>query len=112
MRPEDLNKYWLNEVKVTGKLHRINGADLGSHSGKTYVKFSIRTETMDFTEGSFRPNYVICRAYNRGTKDFLERIEEGEILTVTGEIVASRGSGGLFVLVKDLETEKPAIKKV
>lgn len=97
---KDIDKYWGNAVRIRGKLHRISGAEKGKHSGTDYIKFSVRTETLDIRNGCHRPNYIVCRAYDAAIRGRLGALLDGEILEVDGEAISSTGSGGLFVLVK------------
>jgi len=100
MKGKDIDKYWANSVRIRGKLHRISGAEKGKHSGADYVKFSLKTETLDVRNGCHRPNYIVCRAYDAAIRKRLGTLLDGEVLEVDGEAVSSTGSGGLFVLVK------------
>lgn len=96
-------KYWINSVLVSGKFHRINGATTGSHSGKPYLRFSVRTETIDTATGTFRPNFIEARTYIPELIDYFgEALKEGDMVHVAGEIVSSKGSGNMFLLVKKL----------
>ena len=105
MQPQE--NYWNNEVAVTGKLHFVNGGQhyVGKHSKKPYFKFAIRTETADNVNvnGGYRPNYIIVRAYNSEVISAVKSKEEGDIISIVGELVSSRGSGEMFVLYSDVD---------
>lgn len=77
MRGKDIDKYWTNRVLVRGKLHRISGSERGKHSGAEFVKFSVRTETLDIGSGFHRPNYIVCRAYDASIRKRLAAALDG-----------------------------------
>jgi len=95
-------KYWDNSVRITGKFHAISGAGTGRHSGIEYTKFSVLTETLDTRTGFYRPNYVVCRTYEKELKKNINELNEGDIFSIYGEVISSAGSGELFVLVKEI----------
>lgn len=99
----DIDKYWVNEVNIRGRFGKILSADRGKHSGENYVSFHIRVETLDVTNGLFRANEITCRAYDNGIQALAGATMEDDLVTISGEIVAPQGAGGMFVLVKSLE---------
>lgn len=106
VKGKEIDKYWKNEVLVCGRFHRVSGVDRGKHSGADYVKFSVLTETLDVKTGYFRPNHVVCRAYDPDIRAFVGGLMEGDEVALGGEIISSTGSGGLFVLVRKIEIKK------
>lgn len=112
VKGKEIDKYWKNEVLVCGRFHRVSGVDRGKHSGADYVKFSVLTETLDVKSGYLRPNHVVCRAYDPDIRAFVGGLMEGDEVALGGEIISSTGSGGLFVLVREIEIKKDGKNRV
>ena len=91
-----------NTVKISGRLHFIEGVqEQISRMGK-YVAFSVRQDT-PWEDGSIRHDFLLMRAFDSDIKEWLRDKEEGTPVRIEGKIRSSAGSGEMYVQVEKIE---------
>jgi len=88
-------------VRIDGNLHFIQGDDRGENKEGKYLRFALKRDYQD-VDGSLRHDFIILRAYDNAIKDWILSKREGTPVLVEGELRSSRGSGEVYVYVKEI----------
>ena len=85
-----------NTVTISGLIHHL------SKKKESYFPFSIRHENL-WTDGTTRKDFLTARAFSDDIKDKLSALAENTPVKVMGTLRSSKGSGELYLDVKEAE---------
>ena len=86
-----------NSVTVSGLLHHLS-----RNRNDSYFPFSIRHENL-WTDGTTRKDFLTARAFSKELCEKLKALDENAPIKVTGVLKSSKGSGEMYLDVRDAE---------
>ena len=87
-----------NMVTVSGLLHHIRS----DKKNDKYFHFSVKQET-PWNDGTTRKDFLISRAFISSIQEEVKALPEGTPLKVTGTLQSSKGSGEMYINVKEVQ---------
>ena len=87
----------INTVTISGLIHHLS-----RKKNSSYFPFSIRQESSQ-PDGSTRKDFLDARAFSEDLRKSLETLDENTPILVKGVLRSSKGSGELYLSVKEAE---------
>ena len=87
----------INTVTITGLVHHLS-----RKKDDNYFPFSIRHENI-WSDGSTRKDFLNARAFSPDIQETIRAAQENTPVRITGSLRSSKGSGELFLAVREAE---------
>ena len=85
-----------NTVTISGLIHHL------SKKNHSYFPFSIRHENL-WRDGTTRKDFLSARAFSKDLQEKLSALDENTPVKITGILRSSKGSGEMYLDVRDAE---------
>jgi hypothetical protein len=94
-----------NLVKISGKLHFVEGESFQESRVGKYLVFSVKQET-PWEDGSIRRDFLLMRAFDPAIQRWVLARQEDTPVRIEGKLRSSSGSGKMYISVETIEEVK------